>query len=332
MKPDDEPPDDESIARLLRDAGERERPAAAMQAEVRAAVEAEWRDLVAARGRRRRVTGWAVAAGVALAALGVWLIAPLLDGPPQVVASLALASGQVEQRPDEQSPWTSLAPGSFVTVGAEIRTVGDARAALALESGIALRLDRATRLAFHRGESVSLHEGAAYVDTGTASGPRADAFSLRTASGTVRHLGTQYQVRVEGERVRVAVREGRVRIDTSAGEVSGVAGEQILLDAGRVTRLDLPAHDTSWNWSGAVALAYPIEGSTLLAFLRWAARETGRELVFADPQTEEAASRIVLRGSVEGLTPDESILAVRATTGLEIEVARARIEVGPSHH
>ena len=49
MTPDDEPPDDESIARLLRDAGERERPAAAMQAEVRAAVEAEWRDLVAAR-------------------------------------------------------------------------------------------------------------------------------------------------------------------------------------------------------------------------------------------------------------------------------------------
>ncbi len=64
MKPDDEPPDDESIARLLRDAGERERPAAAMQAEVRAAVESEWRDLVAARRRRRRVTGWAVAAGV----------------------------------------------------------------------------------------------------------------------------------------------------------------------------------------------------------------------------------------------------------------------------
>ncbi len=101
---------------------------------------------------------------------------------------------------------------------------------------------------------------------------------------------------------------------------------------GASTRLDLPAHDTSWNWAGAVALAYPIEGSTLLAFLRWAARETGRELVFADAQTEEAASRIVLRGSVEGLTPDESILAVRATTGLAIEVARERIEVRPSHH
>ena len=213
-----------------------------------------------------------------------------------------------------------------------MRTTGGSRAALVLASGIELRLDQASRLAFEHGDEASLLEGAAYVDTGATPRPRTDAFALRTASGTVRHLGTQYEARVEGDRLRVAIREGSVSIETSGGAVSGSAGEQILLDGGQVSRQDLPAHDASWNWVGAVAPAYTIEGRTLAEFLRWAARETGRDLGFADAKTEQAASQIVLGGSVEGLSPDESIKAVSATTGLAIEVAGGRIDVRPAPH
>jgi hypothetical protein len=38
----------------------------------------------------------------------------------------------------------------------------------------------------------------------------------------------------------------------------------------------------------------------------------------------------VLRGSVEGLSPDESVAAVTATTGLNIVAASGRIEVEPA--
>ncbi len=334
MKPDDEPPDDESIARLLRDAGERERPAAAMQAEVRAAVEAEWRELVAARRSRRRVTGWAVAAGVGAGrarrlagrpaprsrAAGRGLAGTRLGSGRaalrRAVALDAARAGQLDRRSERKyersvtpAPRSRSSPGSRCASTGRRGSPSD------------------------RDESASLEEGAAYVDTGAALRAAcrcilaAHRFGHRSASGDA----------IPGARRGRAGASRRPRgpgahRHVGSGAVSGVAGEQILLDAGRVTRLDLPAHDASWNWAGAVAPAYPIEGSTLLAFLRWAARETGRELVFADPQTEEAASRIVLRGSVEGLTPDESILAVGATTGLAIEVARARIEVRPSRH
>jgi ferric-dicitrate binding protein FerR (iron transport regulator) len=329
MNPSDEPYDDDEIARLLRNAGERDRPDAVMQAEVREAVEVEWRELVSVQERRRRVITWAAAAGVALAALGIWLTAPRLGRGPQSVASLVLVTGTVEGRIDPEHDWKPIGSGTAIGAGQEIRTTDRSRAALVLASGLELRLDQASRLAFEPADEVALQEGAVYVDTGGAAGSRSDVFALRTASGTVHHLGTRYEARINGDELLVAIREGRVRIDTPGGVVSGDAGEQILVDDGRVSRRDRPAHDAAWDWVGEITPAYSIEGRTLAEFLSWAARETGRDLVFANAEAEREAARIVLRGSVDGLSPDESITAVGATTGLAIVVARGRIEVGP---
>ncbi len=326
--PGGSPADDDDIAQLLRKAGERERPDVTMRAEVRAAVETEWRQLISARDRRKRRTVWAAAAGVAMAALGVWVVRPMLIPRPEAVAVLERATGIVEGRVDAGRGWTRLAPGAPIAVLQEIRTAADARAALTLPSGIELRIDQATRLAFDRPGEASLHQGAAYVDTG--ADPRADGFALRTSSGTVRHFGTQYEARVHGAGLRVAIREGSVRIDTPNGPVSGAAGEQILLADGRVSRRELPTNDAAWDWVGSVSPAYAIEGRTLSEFLRWAARETGRDLLFSSADVEREASQIVLRGSVEGLSPDESVAAVTATTGLNIVVASGRIEVEPA--
>jgi ferric-dicitrate binding protein FerR (iron transport regulator) len=321
-------PEDDDIARMLRSAGGRDRPAETLEAQVRAAVEAEWRDVVAARRRQRRVRLWAAAAGVAVAAVGVWLAVPFLDVGTRPAGTLLQASGTVELRSNALAGWKALAPGSSLGRTDEIRTAGDSRAVLTLTPGITLRLDQASRLAFARDGQARLIGGAAYVDLGSQPTPETAAFALQTPAGTVRHLGTQYEARIEGRTLRVAVREGRVRIDTPGGPVSGIAGEQITLDGGRVMRRELAAHDATWDWVVKLAPSYPIEGSTLLDFLSWAARETGRGLI-ATPDARLEASRIVLHGSVEGLNPDESIAAVRSTTGLAIEVGSAQIVLRP---
>jgi ferric-dicitrate binding protein FerR (iron transport regulator) len=321
--------DDDEIARLLRSAGERGRPDARVQAEVRAVVEAEWRQLVAEQDRRRRRTVWAAAAGVAVAALGVWLLWPMLAPRPNAVADVARTDGVVEVRVGGDLDWKPLPPGASILTRQELRTAADARAALTLRSGIELRLDHSTRFAFDGADEASLHAGAAYIDAGADA--RAGAFALRTGAGTIRHVGTQYEARLNGVALRVAIREGNVRIATRGGPVSGSAGEQILLADGRVTRNALAAHDLSWSWVGSVAPAFAIEGRTLFEFLQWAARETGRDLRYATADIEREASRIVLHGSVEGLGPDESIAAVGATTGLNVVVTKGRIDVQPSH-
>ena len=82
---------------------------------------------------------------------------------------------------------------------------------------------------------------------------------------------------------------------------------------------------TEWG-----APTFAIEGRLLSDFLRWAGRETGRAIVYASPEAEREAAQIVLRGSIEGLRPDESIGAVGSTTGLALTVERDRIEVRPA--
>jgi len=54
-------------------------------------------------------------------------------------------------------------------------------------------------------------------------------------------------------------------------------------------------------------------------FLTWAARETGREVLFATPESEAEASRVMLSGSIEGLTPEAALTAVLSTTSLRGE-------------
>jgi ferric-dicitrate binding protein FerR (iron transport regulator) len=320
-------PEDDAIARLLQGAGGRDQPDAAITAQVRTAVESEWRELVSVRRRRRSFTLWAAAAGVGAAALAVWLAVPLLDREQPVVATLVQSSGSVEYRDGPRADWEPLGAGATFSSRQEIRTSALSRAAFELASGLELRIDRASHLVFDGSDVASLERGAAYVDSGTLPGALAGRFALRTAEGTVRHVGTQYEARLDTNRLRVGIREGSVHIDTPGGTVSGVAGEQIVVDEGRVTRSDLPAYDPAWEWVGAVAPTFVIEGRTLAEFLRWASRETGLDLFYASDEAEREAARIVLRGSIEGLRPDESIAAVSSTTGLAVEVRAGRIEV-----
>jgi ferric-dicitrate binding protein FerR (iron transport regulator) len=321
------PPDDDAIARLLKGAGGRDQPDAAIEAQVRTAVESEWRQLVSARRRRQQVTVWAAAAGVAVAALAVWLAMPLLDREQPVAATLVQSSGVIEYRDGPRADWAPLGEGAALYSRQEVRTSASSRAAFELASGPELRIDRASHLVFDELEVASLEQGAAYVDSGTAPGAIASRFRLRTAAGTIRHLGTQYEARVDANRLRVAIREGSVRIETPGAAVSGIAGEQILVDGGNVTRSDLPAHDPAWDWIGAVTPTFDIEGRTLAEFLRWASRETGLDLLYVSDVAEREAVGTVLRGSIEGLRPDESIAAVVSTTGLVVDVRPDRIEV-----
>ena len=321
------PPDDDAIARLLKGAGGRDQPDAAIEAQVRTAVESEWRQLVSARRRRQQVTVWAAAAGVAVAALAVWLAMPLLDREQPVAATLVQSSGVIEYRDGPRAAWAPLGEGATLFSSQEVRTSASSRAAFELASGPELRIDRASHLVFDELEVASLEQGAAYVDSGTAPGAIASRFTLRTGAGTIRHLGTQYEARVDANRLRVAIREGSVRIETPGAAVSGIAGEQILVDGGNITRSDLPAHDPAWDWIGAVTPTFDIEGRTLAEFLRWASRETGLDLLYVSDKAEREAVGTVLRGSIEGLRPDESIAAVVSTTGLVVDVRADRIEV-----
>jgi ferric-dicitrate binding protein FerR (iron transport regulator) len=313
---DEREPDEAGIEELLRQVGARDEPSAEMTAEVEAVVHAEWQAMVGERQRKRRTLTWGVAAGfVAVVAASTFALRFMTLGAGPV-AMIAEVDGHV-QAATASDQWSERGVGQQLGVGERIQTDDRSRAALSL-AGLSLRMDRSTTLRVAATDRVVLEAGALYVDSPpTADGAIARTLDVQTHAGTVRHVGTQYQVRTHADDIEVSVREGRVTITNAAFTSNGEAGEKIRVTArGEVSRGALSPHAADWQWVTEVAPQFDINDQPLSTFLRWVARETGRKLVYASAEAQAAADSVKLRGSIAGLDPDTALTAVLATTQL----------------
>jgi ferric-dicitrate binding protein FerR (iron transport regulator) len=166
-----------------------------------------------------------------------------------------------------------------------------------------------------------------YVDSGSPPGTPGPEFVLATPAGPVAHLGTQYAARILDGSVRVGVREGRVRLAHASGDLVGAAGESFTVRGNEVIRAPLAPTAPEWNWVADVTPPFSIDGRSVEDFLVWAARQTGRTIVYASPAAAQQARRATLSGTVEGLTPDEAVRAVLSTTSLAPDIGAERIRV-----
>lgn len=308
--------DDAAIERVLRAAGARLQPSQEMKDTVRAAVRAEWQQTVARRRQRGRRVWLAAAASFVVAAIGVVTIRTIVQSPAIQVASVNRATGEVQTRSSAWSAWQPATDQSIIRDGDTMQTGATGRAALALAGGVSLRLDHDTRIAFQDAENVDVLAGAVYVDAG-ADGSNGK-LQLSTPAGAVRHVGTQYEVRLVNDGTRLRVREGRIEVTPPEGRSHSVAaGEQVVVSkSGALARNSVPTSGSEWDWVLRVAPPFDIDGRRVREFLTWAGRELGRDIVFASPESEAEADRAVLSGSVRGLTPAEAIAAVLPTTRL----------------
>jgi ferric-dicitrate binding protein FerR (iron transport regulator) len=318
--------DERAIERVLRAAGARAQPSQDVQAKVRETVHAQWREVVAQRRHQRRRVWLAAAASVAVVAIGaVFLRAQL--AAPVVVASVSHSVGDVRTRGGLLSEWQAAPASRAVRDGDTVATGANGRAALALADGLSLRLDHDTRIAFEDAEHVEVLAGAVYVDSGTSA---ATPLQLHTPAGAVRHVGTQYEVKLVGPGTRLRVREGRVELTPDGAQsVTVQAGEQATIsDSGALSRERVSTSGSEWAWVLRAAPPFDIDGRPVREFLAWAGRELGREIVFETPESEAEANRAVLSGSTAGLTPSEAIAAVLPTTRLRSHEQGDRLVIG----
>lgn len=306
-------PDDSGIEELLQKVGVRDEPSAEAAREVEAAVHAEWRAMLAER-RRRHSVAWGVAATVLLAILATLGVFNMGRDPVQV-ASVVRIEGRLLHEV-ERDTWSMHDVGRPVNAGETLRTDGRSRAALAVLDSVSVRLDRDTTLRFAAADRIVLMSGALYVDALPGARGEID-LTVQTPVGSVRHVGTQYQVRMHADGAEVSVREGRVSIRNDAGISTAVAGERIRVTAqGQVTRAPISPYDPQWQWVTQSGPRFDINDQTLAAFLSWVARETGQRLVYASPEAEAAARAVRLRGSIEGLDLETALATVLSTTRL----------------
>lgn len=317
------------LEELMREAGPREAIPPGDLDSIRDSAREEWRDLVA-RQESRPAPGFgrylALAAGLLIAAgVGWWLWPGAAPEPPAIVAKVELTRGLVEARfPDAagragRGTVTRLAAGGELVAGTEIETGVSAaespsRIALTLGEGVSVRADEGTVIELLSDRRIRLERGAVYADTGSHAAlrkPIAEPIEIVTAHGNITDIGTRFEVRVgdsEETSLRIRVRDGAVALHRDGEAIEVSAAEQIaLLADGTVTRTTVAPAEEGWAWAREAAPAIGIEGRSLREYLDWVSRETGLEIRFASAGLAAAAAEIRLFGSIEGLTPEESL-------------------------
>ncbi|MBT8136329.1 MAG: FecR family protein [Gammaproteobacteria bacterium] len=304
---------DATLSRLLRLAGPRAEPAAAVRDEIYAAVHAEWQKQ--ARTSTRVIVPLALAASL-LAALvtAFWWLGSAGPQPDRFAGPAAtLDRGSVES--NMNGVWQPLSQSATLYGNQDLRTSSEP-AGLVTTTGISVRMDRSTRLRFAGVHGITLEQGRIYVDT--ASQLHGDAaVEITTADGVIRDIGTQFEVAMLDGRTSVRVRDGEVIFNTEAEELSARRGESLTaVGAGAIARSESVTTGASWDWTLAVAPQFDTDGRRVNELIEWAARETGRELRYADALVRNAAAAASISGSVAGSGPLETLELALATTRL----------------
>ena len=331
--------DDETMQRLLRLAGPRPPIPADVEARVYERVHREWQTASQPPDgsrvyrfvrrewekdtTRRPYRRWALPA--ALAASVVLAVTVVLQPPPSAPARVTI--GTVARVVDAAASGALPAAGQPVYAGDVLATGAGQKLSVVINNAVSLRLDEDTTLAAVARDEFRLESGRVYADTGDFM-YRDHGLVVHTPMGTVTDVGTQFAVQLAAGALDVAVREGRVDVSRGADEFVAVAGERLRLQEDEAAQMDAIApHDPYWDWTTSLAPVFDIENKSLLDFLRWAARETGRELVFEDNELRMSAMRTDLHGSVEDFEPLEAVESVLATTRFRYRLEADRIVI-----
>lgn len=308
--------DEELTARLLRLAGPRAAVPAERSARIQHAVTGTWRVQL----RRHRLRRQLLAGTVVLATAATIVVATRLTVPRRIEAPSKAQPAVVER---VQGGTAALSAGRTLPIGEWIETAADSRTALRIDGRASMRLDVSSRARLLDAATIELESGAVYVDTGADSA----AFAVRTRLGIARDIGTQFEVRLNDDALRIRVRSGLVELRYPSGTTAVRGGSEVTVEGDRVVTRQMPAFGPEWQWAAQLAAPFDIEGRSLSAFLEHISREQGWVLRFADAELARNATTVILHGSVNGLEPEAAVTVALRTSNLEWRIHQGELLV-----
>ena len=292
---------DDAIAALVRLAGRRAPVPEDAAARVRAAVHDEWMQTMA----RRRRTRW-IGSAAAVAAAAVIVVVTRMTTSPQsapVAPRVVVAGGQTN---------------GAVIYANDVYEVANGNTASLAWGNATLRLDSGTRVRIASPSELTLERGAVYVDSNGAG------VLVRTPMGNVRDIGTQFEVRLTADRMRVRVRAGRVDLQRGSATHSAMAGIELDADArGGVTPHSIARNGAEWEWVLRAAPPIHLDGRTLAEVVASVTRDEGLKPVWFD-ETARNAATMRLHGDVP-LTPEEALDTALVASGLTSRIDGDRL-------
>ena len=291
---------DEAFVELLAKAAPRISPPEVVEAEVREAVHAEWQTVVRKNNRRRHTISFALAASVLLAVFATLnlLRDPLAGFDSTVLASIDRQFGDTNITAQGESLNTQVVS---IEGGDVVETGADSGIALGWHHGGSIRIDENSVVVFEKTGQIYLQRGRVYFDSIDILSPQAQPAGvdllIRTDSGVISHLGTQYMTQITGEGVTVSVREGRVSVAGKQGNRRVVAGEQMALAAsGAFLVSEIDGFDDQWQWIEKTTPPIDLDGRPVSQALDWVSRESGLNIVYENDAAESLAASTELRG------------------------------------
>ena len=318
------------VSALIRASGGRESLDPERKARMHEKVRRDWQ---AAMERRRRARRWIVAAVATLAAIAilpwVWIS---LRGPENVGAILRITGTPLLKRDHGSTP-QPLATYPSIQSGDEITTETGARVLLDLLDHTTVRLDEQSAVQVVSDDAIRLVRGALYIESPEQS-QASRSLKLLTTFGTVRHVGTRFEVRIVDNSLRVRVRDGTVSFKISSGTQRLMkTGEELLARDNVVQIRRGPATaDSAWAWTQQIRPAFAIEDRSLEETLTWLAHEGGYHLVYASDAVRSRARSTILHGTIDDLSSQGAFETVLAGGELQgrIEGERALISADMS--
>jgi hypothetical protein len=282
-------------------------------ARVRAEVHAAWQaDVDRRRARRRRVVRATIRGlvGVAVATVVVARPAPLVE-PLSMLATVERVEGDAP-----------VSEGTRLGAGDQIVTGRDARVALRRMVS-SIRLDEHSHLRFVSHNTIELNAGAIYVDSTGVEDP----IEIVTPSGTITDVGTQFEVRVLPQSVRVRVRSGMVAARRDGESIKVGAASELTLSPGNSEVRALAPYGSEWDWVARLARPFNIEGQRLSAFLNHLTHENGWTLHYGDAGVQRLARSTLLHGSVEGLDGEAALAVAMTIARLSYTLDRGELRI-----
>ena len=91
----------------------------------------------------------------------------------------------------------------------------------------------------------------------------AGAIEVETPQGTVRDIGTRFEVRVSDESLRVRVRDGVVSVTGGSAARAARAGTELTVTSVAIVERPFDISDADWSWITRAGPTFVLEGRTL---------------------------------------------------------------------
>jgi len=303
-------PVDGSFESLFLNISARPEPPADITQSVYTHVLADWKKLRVGKKWKKRITYWSVAASVVLAIL----VSPVMFQSHEATVG-AQAVGLVENYEGtvsvfQKSQRIQLRSGDEVFPlfsGQTLSTAANSGVSINWGSGnwgtgSTIRIDQNTELKLRSPTEIELVTGQIYVDIPNfPDHTQANAeLQIETRFGLISHTGTQFMVSSDAATVQVKVREGSVSVDNNKQVFVTTAGQQATLDGSdQISHKAVITYGPGWQWAENLAPAFLLEGHSLMDFLTWIHKETGKDILFKTAAARSIAINTIMHGSVD---------------------------------